>query len=415
MEATYPEDGMHWVGYVSDVQSPPVGYGSAFGVSPRFSLPQHPFAGPFPYKVVGGWRELTDADADGSAAIDCTDTGSTSCAETGASGDDTSLATLDLAVLPGGDVPAVEAGGHVSVPFSLQLYGTGGEGARFALSASSDLAGASLSVARSAGAGGSEVGVSVPAGTAPGTYRVTLEATAPADGDVIIHRVGAGRAAVRGGRKAVLRTAKSEAAGVERRTGTTTFRVVAPPPPHPDPPPPVEPPAPDPAPGPGPVPDPQPAPGPAPGPHPSPGPAEPPARGPGPAARRAQLRLSLAALPRRAYGGDFASYLLVVRNSARQAAHRMRVCERLPRRVQFVRATRRVRFRGRDLCFDRARLGGRRAITARVYVHVDNDARPGMAHAHATATASNANRARAAARLRVLRRVAPPQRAPVTG
>jgi hypothetical protein len=91
------------------------------------------------------------------------------------------------------------------------------------------------------------------------------------------------------------------------------------------------------------------------------------------------------------------------------------VCERLPARVQFVQATRRVTFRGRDLCFRRTRLGAGGSMAALVYVHVDTDARAGMAHASATATAANAHPARAHARLRVLRRAAPPHRAPVTG
>jgi uncharacterized repeat protein (TIGR01451 family) len=397
MQATYPEEGMHWVGFVSDVQSPPVGFGSALTVSPRFSLPRHPFAGPFPYKVVGGWRELTDPAADGGAPIDCADTGSTSCAETGAEGDDAVLATRDLAVLPGGEEPEVQAGGHVLVPFSVRMFGSGASGARLQLAASSDLNGAVLSLDESAEAGDAPVGVqvSVPTAAAPGTYSITLEATAPRDSDVIVHK---GRGKV--------------AAGGERRTGTMTFRVVAPtPPPDPQPDP-----SPDPSPTPGPEPTPGSEPGSDPAPSPEPSPSETPTPTPRPhVARRAKLHLSLAALPRRAYGGDSASYLVVVSNASRNPARRTRVCERLPARVQFVQATRRVTFRGRDLCFRRTRLGAGGSMAALVYVHVDTDARAGMAHASATATAANAKRVRAHARLRVLTRAAPPHRAPVTG
>jgi hypothetical protein len=74
-----------------------------------------------------------------------------------------------------------------------------------------------------------------------------------------------------------------------------------------------------------------------------------------------------------------------------------------------------VRFRGRRLCFERERLGPHRSLVARVHVHVDTDAPAGQATALATAAAANADGARDAAALRVLRRAAPPRRAPVTG
>jgi hypothetical protein len=150
---------------------------------------------------------------------------------------------------------------------------------------------------------------------------------------------------------------------------------------------------------------------------PTPGPVgEPPAPVPAQVeAPRARFRLSLVALPRHAYSGGYASYRVVARNVSHQPAVRARICERLPGRVQFVRASRHVRFAGPELCFGRRRLPGGSALTARVLVHVDTDARPGLTSARATATAANADRARARARMRVMVRAVAPRRAPVTG
>jgi hypothetical protein len=227
---------------------------------------------------------------------------------------------------------------------------------------------------------------------------VKLVATATGDPDVIIHR----RAT----------TAGAQPGGTEVRTGTMTFRVVAPPPPAAEQPKPQEPKPEQPA-----AANPPPA---VPAPVPPaasepPAPAAPvaPAVAPGPG--RAKLRLSLMPLPGRAHSGDYVSYLLVARNGARQAAERARVCQMLPAHVQFVRASRRLRFRGRSLCFDRRHLSAGGSVATLVYVHVDTDAPAGMARARAVARASNADRAVARAGLRVLRSPAVPQRAPVTG
>jgi uncharacterized repeat protein (TIGR01451 family) len=269
---------------------------------------------------------------------------------------------------------------------------------RFELDASTELAGAQVSVTSPLTEPEADshnpvpVDVSVPEGTPPGTYEVVLTATAVGEGDVIIHKP---------------RGRKVRPGGVERRIGTMQFRVVAPPPP-----PVVDPPVQPPPHVPG-----DPAVPPPDVPVTPPVVAPPPSLPPDevPQAKRARLRLSLVALPRHAYSGGYARYRVVVRNVSRVAAIRTRVCERLPASVQFVRASRRVRFVGRELCFDRGRLRGGRALAARVVVHVDTDARPGLVRARATASAANADRARARARMRVLRRPTPPRSAPVTG
>jgi hypothetical protein len=396
MEANYPEAGMRWAGYVSEVYSTGAGAQQAMTLSPKFPLPDpgEPFAGPFRYLVVGGYRTLLEPGEDGSAPVDCRDSETTSCTSTGEPAADALHPTRDLAVLPGSsELPAIEAGSAGDVPFDLQLVGAGGEGVRFDLAASSELAGAQVTLGDDSLSPGSDshsavpVRVSVPAGTPPGRYEVSLTATAVGDGDIIIHKA---------------RASKVEVGGVEHRTGTMAFRVVPRTPPPPPPGDPGEPPS-EPHEGPG-----------APPPPTQPG-ARPPVGAPPETPRRAHFRLSLLARPRHAYSGSYARYRVVARNVAGVAAVRARVCTRLPASVQFVRASRSMRFAGRELCFGRHRLAPGSALAARVVVHVDTDARPAVIRAHATATAANADRARARARLRVMRRALVPRPAPVTG
>jgi hypothetical protein len=403
MEANYPRPGMHWTGYVSDPYSAGAGASAAFTVSPRLTIPGAgaPFEGPYRYRVEGGYRELDEPGDDGSAPVACAGDPATDCGG-GDGTEDGALATRDLAVLPGGDAPAVVAGSHASVPFDLRFAGARVRGARFALAASGDLAGARFIVSQDQLEPGDDsdnpvaVDVAVPAATPLGTYEVNLTATVSGPDDPIIRKV---------------RGARVVAGGTELRAGTMRFRVVAPPA---DPPPPPAG-ARTPVPMSGPVPVPMGASVPAPAdPQPS-QPSRPGRPSPRPHRARASLRLSLAALPKRAHAGDYASYLMIARNRAAQPAVRTSVCEALPGRVQFVQASRRVRFSGRSVCIDRPRLEPGAVLATLVYVHVDVDARPGMAHARATATAANADRARAAARLRVLRRAAVVHRAPVTG
>jgi uncharacterized repeat protein (TIGR01451 family) len=404
MQAGHARAGMRWVAYVSDPYSLHARGQAAFTVSPRLTLPDagKPFEGPYRYTVAGGYRELLEAGDDGSAAVDCENGAVTECVSAEMVGDDSEFATRDLGVLggvAGGEEPVVEAGSDVAVPFDLRYAGAAVDAARFSLSASTDLDGGAVALSQEAIEPASDshnpvaAVVSVPEDTAPGDYEVTLTATAPGGSDGVIFRAGSlARAAAAGDR-------------TQLRSGVMRFRVVAPQ--RRDDPAPVETPpvkADDPPPEP-----PLPAAPPEP---PVPGPPDPdPAR----AAPRAVLGLSLAALPRRAYNGDYATYLVMASNRSQQPARGMRVCETLPGRVQFVQASRRARFTGRRLCFRRTRLPAGGSMAALVYVHVDTDARPGMARARATATARNASRASARAHLRVVRRAAEPRRAPVTG
>src|SRR3954468_23357795 len=119
MRDTFPEDGMYWAAFVSEPYSRAAGQHYPLTMSPEVTLPDPgaPFAGPLRYQVVGGYRTLNDAGNDGSAAIDCSDADSTDCTSTGVAEHDSQQPTRDLAVLPGGEPPEVEPGGHVAVPF----------------------------------------------------------------------------------------------------------------------------------------------------------------------------------------------------------------------------------------------------------------------------------------------------------
>jgi hypothetical protein len=374
MRESYPEDGMHWVGYVSDPHSTNAGDQYAFTVSPEVTLPAPgaPFAGPLRYQVVGGYRAVNGDDP---GPVDCDDTDTTDCTSTGVAAEDSSQPTRDLAVLPGGDPPVVEAGGRVAVPFDLRFAGSGGENVAFSLSASEGaLSQQTLSPAADSD-NSLTVDVAVPAGTAPGDYEVSLTATAVGEGDVVIQKSRPGRLRV---------------GGTQRRIGTMIYRVVAPAPAS-------DPPAVD----------------PPPAPHAEPPPVPLPVHAPHTA--RARLSLSLTALPRRAYAGTNVSYRVAARNVSREPALRARVCARLPPVVQLARATAGVTFAGSELCFDRPRLAAGAQVAARLVAHVDVDAHAGPTLARATASASNAALVRARARMRVLRRPCHTERAPVTG
>ena len=128
MEATYPEPGMHWTGYVSEPHSFDAGYRNAFTVSPRLTLPGAgtPFAGPFRYQVVGGYRTLAGPEEDGSAPVDCAaEGGLTDCVSSGAPGADSAQPVRDLAVTPAPGQPEVAPGGRVRVPFADDVRGSG--------------------------------------------------------------------------------------------------------------------------------------------------------------------------------------------------------------------------------------------------------------------------------------------------
>jgi hypothetical protein len=396
MRDTYPEDGMYWAGYVSDAYSTSAGAQYAFTLSPEVTLPDPggPYSGPLHYQVVGGYRQLAAGD-DGTAEVDCRDEDFTTCTSTDVAEHDSLQPTRDLAVRSGGEPPVVEAGSHVAVPFDVQFAGSGGEGVTFGLSADTGTLSQTTLVPGSDSHNPVTVDVAVPPDTEPGDYEVKLTATAHGEDDTIIRKVRARRLHV---------------GGVQERSGFMTYRVVAPAPTPPPTPTPTPPPA---------SPSEQPPP---------PVGQSPPVAGPPPAApppvpitvhaprvTRAKLALSLKAVPRRAYSGTNVSYRVVARNVSRVAALHARVCAQLPPMLQFVRATRGVRFDGSDLCFGRGRLAPGARMGARLVAHIDVDAEGGMTRARARASAANAAAVHARARMRVIERPRRPQRTPVTG
>ncbi len=383
LESTYHEDGMQWVGYISDPHTVPANSSYSFEVTPQFTLPTpgKPYVGPYPYFVVGGYRTLASSD-DGSSDVSCSGTGNTCVTTTPpTSTNDVKQPTRDLGVLAGATPNTVVAGtgGTVTVPFNLRYAGEADDQADFDLSGSANVPGGTISLSRSTLKPDSDsdnpvnVDVQVPAGTPAGDYTVSLNAVVSGRGVPILSKRTAGKKKKSRKRRHTVRHAQA-AAQPQSRAGSVTISVVAP------------------------------------------AQVQQPQTPQAPAqAARAALGVKLTADPRKAYAGSGASYRVVARNTSRNAANAVRVCSRLPGNVQFRKATRTTRFSGQSVCFDVASLGAGQSVGARILVRIDRDAHAGQARASARATASNADRATARAALRVLRRAQAVRPAPVTG
>ncbi len=132
---------------------------------------------------------------------------------------------------------------------------------------------------------------------------------------------------------------------------------------------------------------------------------------------RASLTLSKLARPGTARAGELVAFTLTVRNRGRVTARTVRVCERLPHHLTYVR-TPGARFIKGDACWTIARLGAGHARTFKLEVRVDRDVRGGSSITNlAVVTAVNATPRRAQATIRVPARGATsPQRSPgITG
>jgi hypothetical protein len=203
-----PGAGKQWVGYISPTQTYTNAGCQYTTVSPQFTLNQtsnQPFQGPFNYRVVVGFRTvnesapgntsartvvcanpITDLINDGTDGADSDTTPDQSgvCADdpSGAtiSGTDLSQATHDLGVIPTNT--SVNAGATANVPFNLKWAGTAST-ASFNVGASTTVPGATATPSITTLTPGADsnnnmtAGVSVPAGTTPGTYNVTVTAT----------------------------------------------------------------------------------------------------------------------------------------------------------------------------------------------------------------------------------------------
>jgi hypothetical protein len=194
-----PPAGTQWFGYTSTLlnwlfASSPQSAAiiTSFGLPPAAS--GTPFTGPLQYQVVAGTRAIdathpiTAPVACGNSATNFNSTGSdgqTVCIDSpvpASIGSSISQATRDIAVRPGGGVAAAP-GAIAGVPFSLQFAGAASASALFGLTATTTIPGATpvVSPATLTPTANSTtpalVSVPVPAGTAPGTYPVTLTAT----------------------------------------------------------------------------------------------------------------------------------------------------------------------------------------------------------------------------------------------
>lgn len=186
-----PAAGWRWVGYVSTPKTfdPSVSSSRETGGQPEFTLPPQasgePFAGPFLWRVVAGFRSLTNA-GDAGTPIAC-GTGTTFCADSPPNPSiptNLEAAVSDFGVLAGNRVTADRAT-TATVSFPVRYVDGGAMGAQsLAISAKTTVPGgtATPSVTTLNAAPNStttvDVNVPVPASAPPGSYTVTLTAVA---------------------------------------------------------------------------------------------------------------------------------------------------------------------------------------------------------------------------------------------
>ncbi|HEY6891055.1 MAG TPA: hypothetical protein VI300_24845 [Solirubrobacter sp.] len=186
--------GFHWEGYLSSetVFDPNVAGDRTTTLSPEFTLPSEPSGAPFtgPYR----WRPVVGFRATGGGGVPVDPASKVNCQllATQVCFDSPTSVTADLVknvsdvgVLRGSDA-TVSPGETAVVDFSAVNRDAGGLGARtLLLGATSTVPNASVTTAGTLPVGpnataSTAVKVSVPAGTSPGTYTVTLTGTANA-------------------------------------------------------------------------------------------------------------------------------------------------------------------------------------------------------------------------------------------
>ncbi len=161
-------------------------------LEPEFVLPQgvdgEPYAGPFMWRAVVGFRQTGAGAANAGDPVDCSPLSGAVCFDSPNAGIATSLsADVSDVVVRAGSGGVVGQGAIADVTFGIFNRDGGGLGPRtVALSASSNLPGATaVPVARSVTVGAdataqATVRVTVPAGTPLGTYTVSLTASSGA-------------------------------------------------------------------------------------------------------------------------------------------------------------------------------------------------------------------------------------------
>jgi len=184
-----PAAGERWVGYISTAKrfDADVLTDRVTGFRPEFGLPPQPggapFEGPFPWRLVVGFRALANAGQAGNP-VDCS--GENTCADSPPNDPPSFPANLQAPVsdfgLPDPAGAAAHAGETATLVFPLRYADGGGLGAQdVALSATTDVPASSATPAAATqriapGASAVEASVSVPPATPPGSYAVTLTA-----------------------------------------------------------------------------------------------------------------------------------------------------------------------------------------------------------------------------------------------
>src|SRR5215213_5499024 len=177
-----------WVGYISTPKLFDLSdtSGREVNLRPEFTIPSQangaPFAGPFPWRVIAGIRQIADQNQSG-AVVNCSDA-LTICFDSPPSGVATSLTTSvsDFGVLTGTNTTAGH-GQTATVTFPVSYLDGAGKGAQnLTIAATTNLpgttatpSGTTLQVAPNS-SGTVSVTVPVPAATPLGAYTVTLSA-----------------------------------------------------------------------------------------------------------------------------------------------------------------------------------------------------------------------------------------------
>jgi uncharacterized repeat protein (TIGR01451 family) len=148
---------------------------------------------------------------------------------------------------------------------------------------------------------------------------------------------------------------------------------------------------------------------------PAPTPDEPQPQPIGRRAAKAKIALTKRATRPVVKAGGVATFTLTVRNTSKITARSVRVCDRLPKHMQYVGASTKVNFDGPNACVKAGNMktGASRKFTLRF--KVDRTAPRGRIVNRATATAANAKTVRAKASVKVPTPRTPRIKAPVTG
>ena len=188
LEALFPTgSGEGWAGYISTAKrfEPDALADRVTGFRPEFGLPPQPggFDGPFPWRLVAGFRALNTADQAGNPVV-CER--ANFCADSPPNDPPTFPANLEapvsdfaLMAAPGG---TARAGETAALAFPLRYTDGGALGAQdVALSATTDVPATSATPAAATlriapGTSSVAVSVPVPPATPPGSYAVTLRA-----------------------------------------------------------------------------------------------------------------------------------------------------------------------------------------------------------------------------------------------